>query len=87
MTQVCRKQHDAIESITVLLNVLHPRASGTLGGCGFCLPMTLFTLGAWKKKRSIKGLDNTVALADTSSADIATTSAHKNSRRVWYYIG
>lgn len=87
MTQVCRKRYDAIESITVLLNALYTRASGTLGGCGFCLPVTLFTLGASKKKRSIKGLDNTVALAGTSSADIAAISAYKNSRRVCYYIG
>lgn len=40
-----------------------------------------------KKKRSIKWLGNTVALAGTSSADIAVVSAYKNPRRVWYYAG
>lgn len=51
-----------------------------------CDPIYFGRMGG-KKKRSIKRLGNTVALAGTSSTDIAAVSAYKNSRWVWYYTG
>lgn len=85
-----QKASSCRQSITVLLNALYTRVSGTLGVCRFPLlpaidPTYSGRMGE-KRKRSIKELCSTVASIDTSSVDITAVSAYMYCRGVWYYI-